>query len=191
MGTVTISATEYSVLGDHTGAGSLTEYAAGSLLHAATFTAATADNRARAHVAATRAFQAQRWAGTATGALSWPREGVTDEDGEEVSSASVPERILHGVYELALAGLADSSIFGKTSTTKNVQSVGAGSASVSFFGPTRGGRFPDVVMELVGWAYATSSGDVSSSGLAGSVAYGYDAASAFDDCDDYGLTGGG
>lgn len=170
MGTVTIGATDYTVYGTAAG---FTEHAQADLAYATTYAAASADNKSRAHVTATRMID---------------RQGLVNEDDEDITSASasIPTAVIEACYELALAGLADNSIFTTTDTSKNVQQVGAGAASVQFFAPVKGGRFPARVMELLA-PYFPGAG----TSTAGSIAYGTDGASAFDDCDAYGLTGAG
>lgn len=64
MGTVTISAVDYTIYGELTGAGSLTAYAGGSLQFYATFAAASSDNQKRALVEATRFLDRQLWQGS-------------------------------------------------------------------------------------------------------------------------------
>ncbi len=98
--------------------------------YAATFTAATADDRTRALLQATARLELEKWLGvrvTDTQALAWPREYVIDPDksGTNVGSTlarpydlvvylpttTIPNRIKVGVAELALqileAGTAD------------------------------------------------------------------------------------
>jgi hypothetical protein len=78
--------------------------------------------------------------------------------------------------------------------------VSASGVGVTFFGREDGGRFPPVVMELVGWAFygADGGGDISATGSAASYSSGFGGSSAFDteddddsddDADDYGMTG--
>ena len=189
MGTVTIAGTSYTIYGTKTGAGSCAEYAAGSLVFAATWSAATADNQSRALVEASRLLDRQRWQGDkadAGQALAWPRTGVTV-DGAEVGSASIPADLVTAAYELALAALADPSVLAETSTGKNVSSVSASGVGVSFFAPTAGSRFPSRVMELLGpyFGGATDDTGVGGFGLAGSYASGVTYDSAFDDCDTF------
>jgi hypothetical protein len=193
--TVTIGSDTFDIIGSSAG---FATYANGSLAFGDTHTNASTTNRSRALVQATRLFDRQRWQGTATGSLSWPREGVTDEDGEEVSSASVPARIVDGVYELALAGLADGSVFAGASAGSSLSSFSASGVSMSWFAARPGHRFPSTVMELIGWALEGAGG--SSTDLAGSIgpgayASGTDGESQFDndaendDDDTYSRTG--
>ena len=189
--TVTIGSDTFEVYGSSAG---LATYANGSWTWAATYTAASADNRARALVEATRLLNAQTWDGTLTTAgqaLAWPRDGVTGIPpglDEAPTDGTTPDCIVTACYELALAMLANVSVVAGTSVASNVQSVTAGPVSVTFAYPKSGGRFPDRVMELVGWALGgASSSDI---GPLGMYATGTDGCSQFDDDDAYGVNGG-
>lgn len=190
--TVTIGSDTFEVYGSSAG---LATYANGSWTWQATYAAAvatSANGPLRALVEATRLLDRQAWDGTKTSdsqALAWPRDGVTGIPpgaSEAPDDGTTPDSIVVAAYELALAMLAKPGVVAGTSTTSNVQSVGAGPASVTFFSPTVGGRFPDRVMELVGWAFGGTSGDIVP---LGSYASGTDGCSQFDTCDEYGLTG--
>ncbi len=167
---VTIGADTFTVYGDHPG---LTTYANGSLAYASTFTAATSDNQKRALVEATRVIT---------------RLDFADETHADPTTAGLPQAIIDAAYELALAGLADSSIFTTTTTAKQTKRLNAKGVEVEYFGPREGGRLPGLVAELL----APYLAGTSSSGVgAGSYAAGVDSDSAFDACDEYGLSGGG
>lgn len=191
MGTVTIGADTFDVYGSSAG---LATYANGSFTWSATHTAATATQRAQALVEATRLLDRQAWDGTLTAAgqaLAWPRDGVTatPPSGVAVTDGATPTEIVTGCYELALAMLAKPAVVAGTSTAVNVQSVGAGPTSVTFFSPVAGGRFPDRVLELVEWAFG---GSTSSLVAMGSYVSGTDGCSQFDTgiySDGYDLTG--
>ena len=99
-----------------------------------------------------------------------------------------PDEIVTGAYELALAMLAKPAVVAGGATGSTVQTATAGSASVTFFSPTLGGRFPDRVMELVGWAYGSTSSDLPAFGV---YASGTDGCSQFDAADAYDRTGAG
>ena len=187
--TVAIGADTFAAYGSIAG---LATYANGSSLWYATHAAASATDRARALVEASRLLDRQRWQGAKTDsgqALAWPRTGVTLDD-EAVDDATVPEAIETAAYELALAILAKPTVIAGTSTGSNVQSVGAGPTSVTFFAPTPGARFPDRVQELIGgYLYgADASTDLAPGGI---YATGTDGCSQFDRGDTYGLTGPG
>lgn len=184
---VTIGADTFACYGTAAG---LATYANGSALWYATHAAATADARGRALVEATRLLDRQRWQGSKVSdgqALAWPRTGVTV-DGAAVSDADVPDAITAAAYELALAILAKPTVVAGTSTGSNVQSVGAGPTSVTFFSPTVGGRFPDRVQELIG-GYLYGADATASIAPGGLYATGTDGCSQFDRADAYGLTG--
>lgn len=129
MGTVTISSITYNVYGTHA---ALTEYAGGSLVHAATYSAAATATQQRALVEATRILVS----------LSW-----LDAANASVSTASATA--VQAAQELALAGLADVSVFTAATASVNVKSAGAGPAAVEFFSPIGVGRFPPRVMDLL------------------------------------------
>lgn len=170
MGTVTIGANDYEIYGTlTTDAGdvySATNYLAGSL-NASAWDDATADNKARALVTATRIFDKQKWAGSMTDPdtpqpLAWPRTGVTDCEGNAVSDSVIPTSIIYGAYELALAILNDSAVQTAASAGSNVKRTSARdkvgdletAREYEYFTPTSvaggtAGRFPPQVQELV------------------------------------------
>lgn len=169
MGELTIGTDIYDIYGSLTG---LASYANGSFTFAAVYAdalAADADSPARALVEATRMLVLQPWEDTAN----------ADVDTAEAA-------VVTAAYELALAALADPAVFATTSTEKLVKRVDAKGASVEFFAPTAGARFPARVMELIGGLLASAS---SSEIAGGAYASGIDGESQFDDCDEYGLSG--
>lgn len=178
MGTVTISAVDYSVYGTHTGADSLEEYALGDLAREPIYnssenTASSGKRQKQALVSATRVISGLDFA---------------DETHADPTTAGLPQPIIDAAYELALAGLADSSIFTTTTTEDKIKRVDAKGVNVEWFGPRDGGRLPGRVAELL----APYLAGTSSSGVgAGSYAAGVDGESAFDACDEFGINGGG
>jgi len=190
MGTVVISGVTYTVYGEHAGAGSLTEYGNASLVYATIFAAATPDNQKRAMVEATRVLDRQSWAGTKTSgvqALAWPRTGVTYANGTAVDPNTIPAEVIAAAYELALAGLKTPALFADVTTENKIKRVEAKGVEVEWFGPRDGGRLPGRVAELVGQFYEGAG----ESTLGGSYAGGVDGESVFDDCDSFGVNGGG
>ena len=191
--TVTIGSDTFDVYGSSAG---LATYANGSWLWSATYTAAvavSANGPLRALVEATRLLNRQAWDGDLTSssqALAWPRDGVTatPASGIAVTDGVTPDEIVQGAYELTLAMLAKPSVVASTNTSSNIASVGAGAASVSFFSPVAGGRFPDRVMELLSWAFGA---DDSVLLAGGAYATGTDGCSQFDAADTYSRTGPG
>lgn len=187
MGSVVIGGVTYQVYGDHTGAGSLTEYAGGSLAYSATFSAATPDDQKRAMVEATRVLDRLPWNGTKTvagQALAWPRTGVTYADGTAVDPNTIPPEVISAAYELALAGLKDPAIFETTTTEDKIKRVEAKGVEVEWFGPRDGSRLPGRVAELLGQFFAGA-------GASGSYVSDVSAGSVFDDCDAFHVSGGG
>lgn len=151
MPTVTISATNYDVYADTTTATSYVTAMIGG--DATSWLAATADDKARTLVSATRMLDRQDWSGTKTDsaqALDWPRTGVVDADGIAVDSATVPDAVVDASIELAVALLANPDLQAAQSGGKSVRRVDAKGVSVEFFAPESFGRFPTVVQELVG-----------------------------------------
>jgi hypothetical protein len=187
---VTIGVNTYDTYGDAAGLG---VYAGGSFAFFATYTAASVDNRARALVEATRIIERQLWAGAKVSdgqALQWPRTGVTYADGSEVSSASIPDEVVEAAYELALAGLADVSLFTGTSTEKQTKKLEAKGTSIEYFSPRAGDRWPGRVAELLAQFLASTASSGTPSGDS-YVSDGVDCGSRFDDCDAYHVNGGG
>jgi len=186
VGEVTIAATVYAVYGEHTGAGSATEYLAGSLTpEAVAWGLAVSDQQKRSLVNAARLLNRQSWQGTKTSSvqpLAWPRTGVTYADGTPVASSAIPQEVIDASYELAALLAAKPGLFSSGSADSNIESVTAGPVNVSFFSPVAIGRFPTLVQELL----AQFLGGGASAG--GSHKTGGCAESQFDDCDTYSLT---
>lgn len=197
MGTVVIGGNNYTIYGDETGANAY--WLAGLGTIAAAWAAASAPTKDAALVQATRMLDRQHWQGTSVGTpvidvtLQWPRSGVVDQDGNPVSSGSVPDLIIKGAYELAGQGLVDPSIFTGAMSGSNVKRVDAGGGvGVEFFVPTLNitGRFPASVQEMVG-QFLDGATDV-----AGSQAFGttstdqYSTSSTFGDDVNFDITRG-
>ncbi len=169
--TVTIGANTYSVygLGNADPVGDADSYF-GARLGATAWTGATADLKAQALVTAVRMMDRRiQWSGEQTDSvtpqpLQWPRDNATCR-GEALADGIVPDDIVHGSFELALALLEDEGIQDSNGTGSNVKRAAAGSASVEFFRPTLGepgqdNKFPQVVQELVGCYSAGSATDL-------------------------------
>ena len=83
--------------------------------------------------------------------------------------------------ELALAFALKPSSAGNSNTGSNIKKVGAGSAGVEFFSPTKGSRYPTEVS-----LYLTASGCLASAAScpnAGGIDYGTDQESIFSEPD--------
>jgi hypothetical protein len=198
MGTVTIGTTAWTIYGTHKGAGSATEYLAASIAPAArTWAGLEDDDEKRTLVSATRVLDEQTWAGQKTvpsQAQQWPRTGVFRKDGTAVDSATVPQEIIDGSYELAALLAEDASILKQTDGASNISSVSTGlGVSMSFFRRDKPGRFPVSVMDLVGQFFPGISGVAANSTSAASQAFGVgdadnpDQVSAFDQDSGYDL----
>lgn len=169
MGTVTIGSVTYDIYGDHVGVTtplSADEYLGGSL-NASAWTAATVDDQARALVTAGRIFDKQLWVGTMTDTvtpqpLAWPRTGVPTCDGIVADPNVIPDRVIFGSYEYALAILQDATTQTEVNTGSNVKrqlerkKVGdlETEDETEYFSATNSGvnvatRFPTTVQEYI------------------------------------------
>lgn len=115
--------------------------------------------KAQCLITATRIFQKQAWSGEKTNpaqALFFPATGLTDKQGLSVDSSVVPQQVKDAECEFAFDLSQDSSLETSGGTGSNVQSLGAGSARISYFRPTGGvdgtgsPRFGPDVLELIG-----------------------------------------
>lgn len=114
----------------------------------------------QALVMAARMIERQTWLGTKTSddqALSFPRVGLVDKEGNALSEVQVPQEVIDGQCELALALAKDSSIVESKNSGSNVRKVQAGSASVEYFRPQSGGRFPTIAQELLSLFLSSSA----------------------------------
>ena len=173
MGTVQIPASTGPVYQIYdTQADALVYLGASLSANAIAFVAASADNQARALVMAANMLNRQPWQGTITDPvtpqpLAWPRSGLVDQYGVAVPSSTIPQVVINGGFELAAALLVNPALQDSVSTSTNIKQVNAGPVEVVFFSPVVGGRFPTVVMELLGF-WLGSMAPVT----AGSVAFG-------------------
>lgn len=145
------------------------------------------DVKERALITATRMLDRQKWAGTKTDpdqALAWPRTGLTDRDGNELDSATVPQAIKDAQAELALSLYLDPQVQTNTGTGLNTKRLKAGSAEIEYFRPTRNARFPTIIQELVGLYLQGSAA------LVVPAAYGTDETSSFTSDVGYGVNEG-
>ncbi len=147
------------------------------------YAAADPNTRLRLLVAATRFIDRQAWRGTANAAggttLQWPRSGI---DG--IDPATVPAVIVQAVFELVAILADDPDVQSAPDAGSNVESLGAGSARLSFFRPSSVGDgnatvLPPVINQLIGWLLATA--DPSLMSVAG-IATGTSACSDFGYC---------
>jgi hypothetical protein len=104
--------------------------------------ASTSDAKGAALVEATRVLTGLSWNGTATGAEVFPRSGLVDKDGREVSSTEIPEEVVRACALLA------GAIIDKPDT-REVKSARAGDAEVRFFKGTAPTRYPVEAFDIV------------------------------------------
>lgn len=156
-------------------------------IHAADWTAANSTTKDQALVTATRILDRQQWKGTKVSTsqpLTWPRDGVTDREGNAVANNDIPIQIREATYELGLALIQDLAVQTKPNTFNDIRSVQAGTARVEFAITRRDiTRFPQIIQELVS-QFLSASG----SSLVG-LASGTDETSTFE-TDGYGLSRG-
>lgn len=187
--TVTIGADTFSVYAftNLAAVADATAYFNGQLgASAAAWTAATADNKARALVSAARWMdRALKYSGTETvpgQPLAWPRNGAL-ECGVAVPDGTVPDAIVLTEFELAGLLLQNAALSSGTGTGSNVKRAKAGSAEVEFFSSTVGTgldtKVPQPAWDLV---KCFTVGAVSGAGIG--LASGTDVDSSFCPCDD-------
>lgn len=155
------------------------------------------DERKQLAIKATRYLDRKRWRGTANGAdstmLKFPRDGLTDEAGDEASNEYQLDLVRQAVAELMMIGADDESIFDEADQSSNIKEMGAGKARLVFWGrtSTRDGTakvLPTAVHELIGrWLAGGGSGvGLASSGGASTGTCGN---SYFGNCDGYKRSG--
>lgn len=115
------------------------------------WTAASADQKARGLVGATRWMNRQQYVGQATTDNEWPRTGVTDSLGKAWPDSPIPLGIRLANASLAALLIEDNSASEKSSDGVKTKYVKAGSVEVEFFAEAQDGmKFPGFVMEYVG-----------------------------------------
>lgn len=119
---------------------------------AASWTSATSAEKDAALVSATRALDKMIWQGEKADpdqALAFPRTGIVDREGNALPDDEIPPDITAACIELALALIVDSALYTAQDTSKNISSLKAGSAAITYFRPQAGGRFPPQVSALL------------------------------------------
>ncbi len=98
---------------------------------------------------ACKALDRENWIGTigtTTQALCWPRLGVTDKDGRDMTGI-VPQAIKDAQCELALKMLADDLT--DDSGTLGVKRINAGGVALEYDGRAPQRRLPDIVLAMI------------------------------------------
>lgn len=182
--TVDIDGEEYPVYADVEQAD---EYLNAALHATDVWPALDDDTKARALVTATRVLDRQRWRGVVYTSsppqlLAWPRmnTGIVG-----VIDTVVPDAIGYATIELALALVSGTDAQGEQNTSQKIQSLRAGSVSLTFFRGAEGEpyRFPLIVQELL-WDYLLGVGV----GIGGTRSTGTDGVSVTHE--DFGINGG-
>ncbi len=116
------------------------------------------DDKARALITAFNVMENLVWQGTKTGTAQHPRTGLTNCNGDAVSSASVGSDILLAQAILAYEYSQDTALADSSSTGAELKRAVAGSAEVEFFQKARTfganplsayQRLPTVVKDLL------------------------------------------
>lgn len=209
MGQLTIGGVLYEIYGDRPGADAYFKAA----VYGSTWSDAEGSVRNQALVTAMRVFEVTRWQGSptqpispvpqpptpqpaGTQPLSWPRSGLSDQEGVPVPDSSIPIDVINGSYEYALAVLADpESVVAQQSgsnvkvqkQSQRVEGAITVSSEVQYFNPTTG-RVPTFNQAVLGyislWLEAGISGGLT-------TVSGTERPSNFDDGRlDYGYTRG-
>jgi hypothetical protein len=117
------------------------------------WTSATTDEKNRALVMAARRLDQERWTSekaSSAQALKWPRWDAEDEDGNSISSDTIPEAIKDAQCELALAML-DSDLTTDTGL-EGFDEVKVGPVSVKVRHQRKAGEIPEeVYREIRHW----------------------------------------
>jgi hypothetical protein len=95
-------------------------------------------------------IERQNYKGDKVGTEKWPRTGLTDEEGDEVPSGSVPQFVEDAQMELALEIINNPGVQTSNNTDDNIKRLKAGTAALTKFRPTSGPRFPTIINEYLG-----------------------------------------
>lgn len=178
MATVTIGAETYTVYSDVTTADI---YFNGSVSFAEWDTLTT-DEKSRGLISATRLIDRQSWQGeravtSPDEGLDFPRTGLTDCSGSDVTEAESLAAAVEASQLLALDVNSDTSIIDNTTTEDLTKRLKAGPVEIENFRANIGTstRFPLDVMELIGCFLASNVA------ISGSIATGTDGTALDDD----------
>lgn len=159
--------------------------------------ALTEDDREKTLVGATRYLDRQRWQGTANAfdstTLAFPRDGLVDRAGEVAPDAAQLALVSKATFELAVLVAGDADVLAAADQGQNIKAMGAGSARLEFFSPTKAAngtatKLPTIVHDLIGqWLAGASSG---AAVIIGGTSTGTCAEPRFEDCDDFERNGG-
>lgn len=180
ISTVTIGAVTHSVYAITSNAVQDADDYLNARLGATAWASASADDKKRALVSSARWIdRVVTFSGTETVAgqpRAWPRDGATC-GSTAIADGTVPDDLAYAEFELAFILIVDATKQDSSTQGSNVKSVGAGSASISFFSSTIGTNqdtpLPAVAWDLIkcligstiGYAIGLSSGVDEDSGF--------------------------
>jgi hypothetical protein len=143
ISTITINSVDYT---SYASVIEANEYLAVDPVRMSQWDTLDADQKGSNLVAATRRLDQLNWEGLKVAPSqenAWPRSGVTDKEGNPVSSTGVPLDLENACILLAGSIALDSAASQAGGSGSNIKSVGAGSARVDFFRPTDGVALSD------------------------------------------------
>ncbi len=134
-----------------------------SHLYASVWEDAEDDQKDIALIWATRILDEEMdWVGSkvsAEQALRWPRSDVEDRDGYILSSTTIPAFLKNATAELARQLLSSDRFATRDEAASGIQSVSAGSVSVTFDKHDRITLFPESVKSMLSfYTYGTTTG---------------------------------
>lgn len=126
-----------------------------TIVGATTWTEAEDDTKIAALIQATRVLDEQYdWVGqkaNSTQALRWPRADVTDRDGWDVDSATIPTFLKNATAEMARALIKGDRFATRDDAKGGIKSVTAGSVSVTFDSLDRIELLPESVSTMLNY----------------------------------------
>lgn len=133
-------------------------------LNSSEWTAADSATKDAALATMFRLLNEQDWSGEKTDpsqVLPFPRTGLKDREGHAIADDIIPPDLISAQIEGALLLLQDPSLIIAGDTDKNISSLRAGPAAISYFKPQAGtGRFPSSIVALIGYLLAGGSAAV-------------------------------
>lgn len=172
--TVTIDAVSYDVYDSTADVG---QFLNADPRFATLWSAASADNKSRAMVIATRFLESLPWAGSKTSSsqdLEWPRSGLIDWYGEAVATDAIPTDVLDAFAILSGMVIRDNEALSAVANSGNIKAVAAGLSNVKFFQPQKNVLTPVEVSGLLKWflrARKSVTGGVVSGGNDGETSF--------------------
>ncbi|MBI2239623.1 MAG: hypothetical protein HYU59_02340 [Magnetospirillum gryphiswaldense] len=111
---------------------------------------AASGDKEKALKMAARTLNRLRWRGSLTSesqVMAWPRQGVIDPEGREITVTTIPQDIKDAQAEMALAMLREDLT--ADDSNRGVKRVKAGTVEVEYNGEAPAKSLPDAVQELL------------------------------------------